>query len=88
MELRIHLTLETLELTLVEDKKPLDSQAVSYERDLDQRLITGLDGLLKRNNVDITALQGYTLTSDMGLESTSFKIAQAFIEGLKAARLD
>ena len=70
----------------MEGKKALDSEAVAYDRDLDQRLIESLDILLKRNGVDITEVEGYTLNSELGTESTLFKIVQAFIEGLKAAR--
>ena len=46
-------------------------------------LITSLDRLLKRNNIDTTALKSYKILSNTGRDSTSYKIAAAFLEGLK-----
>ena len=70
-------------MTLKQGQKDIDSEARSFERDLDKGLITALDTLLKRNNVDIADLKSYSLESSLKTESTSYKIVQAFIEGLK-----
>jgi len=47
-------------------------------------LITSLDKLLKRNNIDTTALNSFKIRGNTGKNSTSYKIAAAFIEGLRA----
>jgi len=47
-------------------------------------LISALDKLLKRNRLDVRALKSYKIINDLGENSTSHKIAAAFIEGLKA----
>ena len=61
----------------------LDSETLSYYHDLSEKLITSLDKLLKRNNIDTTAINSFKIQGNMGESSTSYKIAAAFIEGLK-----
>jgi len=46
-------------------------------------LISTLDKLLKRNRLDVEALKSYKIIDNLGKNSTSYKIAGAFIEGLK-----
>jgi hypothetical protein len=46
-------------------------------------LISALDKLLKRNRLDVEALKSYKIIDNLGKNSTSYKIAGAFIEGLK-----
>jgi hypothetical protein len=46
-------------------------------------LISALDKLLKRNKLDVKTLKSYKIISNLGKNSTSYKIAAAFIEGLK-----
>ena len=61
----------------------VDSETLSYYYDLSEKLITSLDKLLKRNNIDTTALNSFKIRGNTGKNSTSCKIAAAFIEGLK-----
>lgn len=46
-------------------------------------LISALDKILKRNKLDVKTLKSYKIISNLGKNSTSYKIAAAFIEGLK-----
>ena len=62
----------------------VDSETLSYYHDLSEKLITSLDKLLKRNNIDTTALNSFKIRGNTGKNSTSYKIAAAFIEGLRA----
>ena len=61
----------------------VDSEAFSYYHDINGKLITTLDKLLKRNNIDTTAFNSCKIQGNIGKNSTSYKIAAAFIEGLK-----
>jgi hypothetical protein len=47
-------------------------------------LISALDKLLKRNKLDVKTLRSYRISGNLGKNSTSYKIAAVFIEGLKA----
>ncbi len=62
----------------------VDSETASYYHDLSEKLITSLDKLLKRNNIDTTALNSFKIQGNTSKNSTSYKIAAAFIEGLGA----
>jgi hypothetical protein len=61
----------------------VDSETSLYYHDLSDVLITSLDKLLKRNNIDTTALKSFKIRGNTGKNSASYKIAAAFIEGLK-----
>jgi hypothetical protein len=62
----------------------VDSETFSYYHDLSEKLITSLDKLLKRNNIDTTAFNSFKIQGNTGKNSTSYKIAAAFVEGLRA----
>lgn len=62
----------------------VDSESFTYYHDLDEKLINGVDKLLKRNSVDITVVKTYKIVENTGENSTSAKIAQAVVEGLKS----
>ncbi|MEX1063886.1 MAG: hypothetical protein WD898_00125 [Candidatus Paceibacterota bacterium] len=64
-------------------KETIDSESFSYYHNLDDLLISNLDKLLKRNSIDTTALNSFKITGNTGENSTSYKIAAAFVEGLK-----
>mgnify|MGYP001558068011 CR=1 FL=1 len=46
-------------------------------------LISTLDKLLIRTSIDIKSLKGYKIQGNLGTDNTSYKIASAFVEGLK-----
>ena len=84
MKLVITLNQNELQLEIRQNGKVLDSETFSYYHDLSDVLITFLDKLLKRNNIDTTALKSFKIQGNTGKNSTSYKIAAAFIEGLRA----
>lgn len=67
----------------VERGQVIDSESFSYYHDLDQKLITGLDKILKRNKMGAHDLKSFKISSNLGQNSTSHKIAEAFVAGLK-----
>ncbi len=101
MKLIITLNQNELQLEIRQKGRVLDSETLSYYHDISEKLITSLDKLLKRNNidpvkssktgaakrqfdgVDTTALKSFKIRGNTGKNSTSYKIAAAFIEGLR-----
>lgn len=64
-------------------KGGVDFETAEYYHDLGNVLITGLDKLLKRNRITPNVIKSYMLYSDLGQDSTSYKVASAFVEALK-----
>ncbi len=73
-----------IKMAILKKSRVLDSETFSYYHDLSEKLITSLDKLLKRNNIDTTALKSFKIRGNTGKNGTSYKIAAAFIEGLRA----
>ena len=84
MKLVITLNQNELKLEICQKSRVLDSETALYYHDLSDVLITSLDKLLKRNNIDTTALKSFKIQGNTGKNGTSYKIAAAFIEGLRA----
>ena len=84
MKLVITLNQSELKLEIRQKSRVIDSETLLYYHDLSEKLITSLDKLLKRNNIDTTALNSFKIRGNTGKNSTSYKIAAAFIEGLRA----
>jgi hypothetical protein len=84
MILSVFIEQNLIRMSLAEKGKVLDSETFSYYHDISEKLITSLDKLLKRNNIDTTALNSFKIRGNTGKNSTSYKIAAAFIEGLRA----
>lgn len=70
-------------LKLVKNGRTLDLQSTKYYHDLSDMLITGLDKLLERNKIDTSSLKSFKIKGNLGQDSTSYKIASAFIAGLQ-----
>ena len=83
MKLELILEQTQVNLSLLNDGKIIASEIFSYYHDLDDKLITRLDRLLKRNKIDVSSLKSYNILGGLGSEATSHKIAEAFIAGLK-----
>ncbi len=84
MTLGISVEQNRITLKLSEKGRVIDLETALYYHDLSDVLITFLDKLLKRNNIDTTALKSFKIQGNTGENGTSYKIAAAFIEGLKA----
>ena len=83
MKLVITLNQNELRLEIRQKGRVIDFETASYYHDLSDVLITILDKLLKRNSIDTTALNSFKIQGNTGENGTSYKIAAAFIEGLK-----
>lgn len=84
MDLAINLTEKDIKLSIKrKGGLTIDSESFSYYHDLEQKLIIYLDKLLKRNNIDVHSLKGYRILGNLGTETTSHKIAEAFVRGLE-----
>lgn len=83
MELQIGLNVSDVSLNILKNKEAIDFINSKYYHDLSVVLITSIDKLLKKNKLDLKAIKSYKILSDLGQDSSSYKIASAFIQGLK-----
>ena len=75
--------LTPLEVTAIIRKGFITKDGTVIYKELLTGLINSLDNLLKRNKVDITTIKTYKILGNLGTDSTSYKIASAFIVGLQ-----
>lgn len=61
----------------------IDSESFLYYHNLSDKLIIHLDKLLKRNKIGVRSIKSYKILGNMGSETTSRKIIEAFIHGLR-----
>lgn len=85
MVLEIKLGQLEVVLKVLKNRRAIDLQEAKYYHDLGGVLISGLDKLLGRNKIDTKSLKSYKIQSDLGQDSTSYKITSAFVEGLKVS---
>ena len=84
IELKINLAKEKVGLEILgKDTGRVDFLEAKYYHDISTVLITALDRLLKRNKLDLKVIKGYKIQGDLGKDSTSYKIAAAFILALQ-----
>ncbi|HEY4506941.1 MAG TPA: hypothetical protein VJH71_02150 [Candidatus Paceibacterota bacterium] len=83
MEIILDLNPNQLTIRILKKRMPIDTEVAKYYHDLSNVLIMTIDKILKRNRLDLKAVKRYKILSNLGPDSTSHKIAQAFIEGLK-----
>lgn len=70
-------------MELVRNGQVLDSESFLYYHDLQDQLITNLDRIIRRANIDTSAINSFKTLGGLGKDSTSHKIIEAFVEGLK-----
>ncbi len=83
MRLTINLENEKVKLELTRNGRFIDSAGFSYYHDLEDKLITNLDKLLKRNRISIHSIKSYKILGNQGQETTTHKIVEAVVCGLK-----
>lgn len=86
MELVITLNQGELRLEIRQKSRVIDFETAKYYHDLSDVLISIIDKLLKRTTLDLKAIKSYKIQGNLGTDSTSYKIASAFVEGLKVSR--
>lgn len=81
----LYIFLEEKSVTLKLHNKAgvVDFIELPYYHGLDRVLISGLDKLLKRNKLSPKVLKTYKIQGNLGQNSTSYKIASAFLQALK-----
>lgn len=83
MGLNIILESNRVTLNLLEKNQAIDSETALYYHDLSELLISVLDKLLNRHKLSRRMLKSFKINNNLGNNSTSYKIAQSFIQALK-----
>ncbi len=73
-------------LELKEGKKLIDSLTFDFEANLDSVLISAVDKICKRNRIESLSLKIVKVTGKVEKGSSAYKIAQTFIEAIKASK--
>ena len=75
-----------VELKLKENGKLIDTLTFDFEANLDLVLISAVDKILKRNKIDTSSLKTVSVSGNIEKGSSAYKIAQTFIEAVKASK--
>ena len=75
-----------MELKLQDGKKCIDTLTFEFEANLDSVLIVGVDKILKRNRIETLSLKTIKVAGEVDKFSSASKIAQTFIEAIKASK--
>jgi len=80
----VYLNRDTIVFSIAKNEEIIAQISKKYFRDLSSVMITCLDKLLKKTNMNISNLASYSLetSNDMDGNNTSSKIATAFLEGM------
>lgn len=73
-------------LKLLGDKKLIDTLTFNFEANLDSVLIAAVDKVLKENRIDTLSLKTVRIEGEVDKNSLAYKIAQTFIEAIKASK--
>ena len=85
MDLVIILHPNSFQIKILKKGQTIDLETVKYYHDLSDLLIACLDNLLRKNKLDLVAINSYKIQGYLGQNSTSFRIASAFIKGLRVS---
>ena len=75
-----------IELSLKKGGKCIDTLTFDFEANLDSVLISAVDKILKRNKIETLSLKTVMVTGNVEKLSSAYKIAQTFIEAIKASK--
>ena len=73
-------------LKLQDGRRLIDTLTFEFESNLDSVLIAAVDKILKRNRIDTSSLKTVKATGEVSKDSSAYKIAQTFIEAIKASK--
>ncbi len=74
------------ELELRDGKRLIDTLTFEFESNLDMVLIAAVDKILKRNRIDTSSLKTVRVSGKVEKGSSAYKIAQTFMEAIKASK--
>ncbi len=75
-----------VELKLQDGRKLIDSLTFDFEANLDSVLISAVDKICKRNRIERLSLKTIQVLGNVEKSSSAYKIAQTFIEAIKASK--
>ena len=75
-----------MELKLQDGRKLIDSLTFDFEANLDSVLISAVDKICKRNRIERLSLKTIQVLGKVEKSSSAYKIAQTFIEAIKASK--
>ncbi len=75
-----------VELKLQDGGRLIDTLTFDFEANLDSVLIVAVDKILKRNRIDTSSLKTVKVAGNVNKDSSAYKIAQTFIEAIKASK--
>ena len=64
----------------------IDALDFSFHANLDDLLITSVDKIFKRNRIETLSLKTIKVAGNVDKNSSAYKIAQTFIEAVKASK--
>jgi tRNA A37 threonylcarbamoyladenosine modification protein TsaB len=86
MDLFIDLNRDKFTLLLKDGESLVDSLEMCFERDLAEKLLEGIDKILKSNRIDKTDLKSIDLSKKPDKDRTSDRIALSVVGAFKALK--
>ncbi|OGN13078.1 MAG: hypothetical protein A3J47_01135 [Candidatus Yanofskybacteria bacterium RIFCSPHIGHO2_02_FULL_43_22] len=74
------------ELKLQKGKVCIDTLTFDFEANLDSVLISAVDKICKRNRIETLSLKKVKVAGNIEKSSSAYKIAQTFVEAIKASK--
>ena len=74
-----------IRLELKQGRVLIDALDFSFQGNLDDMLIAGVDKILKRNRIDALSLKTIKIEGDVDKNSSAYKIALTFVQAWKKA---
>ncbi|MCX6762672.1 MAG: hypothetical protein NT093_02725 [Candidatus Moranbacteria bacterium] len=78
---------KSIKLSLFDGKKGMDSLAWKDENSLSRLLLVNLDKLLRKNEVGLDKISGYTIISEVPQKWTTYRIADITLKTLNIGKL-
>ncbi|PJA87386.1 MAG: hypothetical protein CO140_04640 [Candidatus Moranbacteria bacterium CG_4_9_14_3_um_filter_40_7] len=74
-----------IRIVLKDEKKVLDELSFLEERNLSEKLLPTIEQLLRKNKLQPQDIQDFQVTSDLGENYTTFRLAKTVAEAFKFA---
>jgi len=86
MVIEIKIENKIVTISLSDRDTALDSMTITEEHRLSEDLLPAIDGLLKKNGLEVENVEKMTLESDMGENFTTHRIAKAVVDAFNWAK--